>query len=35
MTYKNYGYIDADKLNRMMREVYDIAKARGWHDEPI
>lgn len=35
MTYKNYGYIDADKLNRMMGEIYDIAKAHGWHDEPI
>ena len=28
-------YIDADKLNQMMHEIWDIAKSKGWHDEPI
>lgn len=31
----NKNYIDADKLNDMMRKVYEIAKSKGWHDRPI
>lgn len=33
MYYKNY--IDADKFNRWMKEVWDIAVSKGWHDNPI
>lgn len=31
----NKNYIDADKFNRWMKEVWDIAVSKGWHDNPI
>lgn len=33
MNYKNY--IDADKLNGFMKEIWEIAVLKGWHDNPI
>jgi len=31
----NKNYIDADKLNGWMKEIWDIAVSKGWHDGPI
>lgn len=31
----NTDYIDAEKLNGMMKEIYAIATSKGWHDRPI
>jgi len=33
----NFGknYIDADKLNGLMKEIWETAKAHGWHDESL
>lgn len=29
------NYIDVEKLNGMMKEVWEIAVSKGWHDRPI
>ena len=31
----NINYIDADKLNGLMKEIWEIAVSKGWHDNPI
>lgn len=31
----NKNYIDADKLNGLMKEIWEIAVLKGWHDKPI
>lgn len=31
----NKNYINADKFNRWMKEVWNIAVSKGWHEEPI
>ena len=31
----NTNYIDADKLNGLMKEIWAIATSKGWHENPI
>ena len=31
----NKNYIDADKLNGLMKEIWEVAVSKGWHDNPI
>ena len=31
----NKNYIDADKLNGLMKKIWEIAVSKGWHDNPI